>query len=87
VLLNEYERWTGDRALVHEPEFEARAALKWIVEYADLQHNGYIATSAATSRPVLRTSVWKDSWDSISYRDGTLPGFRRATCRATGLCL
>ena len=36
VLLDEYERWTGDRKLVRELEFEARAALRWIDDYADL---------------------------------------------------
>src|SRR5207302_7203248 len=36
VLLDEYERWTGDHKLVRELEYEARAALNWIDEYADL---------------------------------------------------
>ena len=36
VLLDEYERWTGDTKLVRELEHEARAALNWIDEYADL---------------------------------------------------
>ena len=36
VLLDEYERWTGDRKLVRDLEHEARAALTWIDEYADL---------------------------------------------------
>ena len=36
VLLDEYERWTGDRKLVRDLEHEARAALNWIDEYADL---------------------------------------------------
>src|SRR5262249_22962609 len=42
VLLDEYERWTGDTKLVRELEYEARAALAWIDEYADLQGNGYV---------------------------------------------
>jgi glycogen debranching enzyme len=37
VLLDEYERWTGDRRLVRDLELEARAALAWIDDYADLQ--------------------------------------------------
>jgi glycogen debranching enzyme len=32
VLLDEYERWTGDRKLVRELESTARAALRWIDE-------------------------------------------------------
>src|SRR5215469_9828795 len=35
ILMDEYERWTGDSALVRELEVEARAALKWIDEYGD----------------------------------------------------
>jgi glycogen debranching enzyme len=84
VLLDEYERWTGDRALVRELEFEARAALNWIDEYADLQHNGYIAYKRRNEQTGLENQCWKDSWDSISYRDGTLPGFPRATCELQG---
>jgi glycogen debranching enzyme len=84
VLLDEYERWTGDTGLVSELEFEARAALNWIDEYADLQGNGYIAYERRNQETGLENQCWKDSWDSISYRDGTLPGFPRATCELQG---
>jgi glycogen debranching enzyme len=84
VLLDEYERWTGDTKLVRELEFEARAALNWIDEYADLQGNGYIAYERRNVETGLENQCWKDSWDSISYRDGMLPGFPRATCELQG---
>jgi glycogen debranching enzyme len=84
VLLDEYERWTGDTRLVRELEFEARAALRWIDEYAELQGNGYIAYQRRNQETGLENQCWKDSWDSISYRDGTLPGFPRATCELQG---
>ncbi|HEX5878612.1 MAG TPA: glycogen debranching N-terminal domain-containing protein [Actinomycetota bacterium] len=84
VLLDEYERWTGDTRLVRELEFEARAALNWIDEYADLQGNGYVAYERRNQETGLENQCWKDSWDSISYRDGTLPGFPRATCELQG---
>jgi glycogen debranching enzyme len=84
VLMDEYERWTGDTALVRELEYEARAALNWIDEYADLQGNGYIAYQRRNEKTGLENQCWKDSWDSISYRDGTLPGFPRATCEMQG---
>ena len=32
----------------------------------------------------LENQCWKDSLDSISYRDGRLPGFPRATCELQG---
>ena len=84
VLLDEYERWTGDRKLVRELEHEARAALTWIDEYADLLGNGYVSYQRRNEKTGLENQCWKDSWDSISYRDGTLPGFPRATCELQG---
>jgi glycogen debranching enzyme len=84
VLLDEYERWTGDRGIVRELEMEARAALDWIDQYADLQHNGYISYQRRNEDTGLENQCWKDSWDSISFRDGRLPGFPRATCELQG---
>ena len=84
VLLDEYERWTGDTKLVRELEYEARAALNWIDEYADLQGNGYVSYQRRNEETGLENQCWKDSWDSISYRDGRLPGFPRATCELQG---
>ena len=84
VLLDEYERWTGDRRLVRDLEHEARAALNWIDEYADLMGNGYISYQRRNEETGLENQCWKDSWDSISYRNGRLAGFPRATCELQG---
>jgi glycogen debranching enzyme len=85
VLLDEYERWTGDRGIVRELEVEARAALNWIDEYADVPGGtGYIWYQRRNEKTGLENQCWKDSWDSISFRDGTLPGFPRATCELQG---
>jgi len=84
VLLDEYERWTGDTKLVQHLEHAARAALNWIDEYADLQGNGYVSYQRRNATTGLENQCWKDSWDSISYRNGDLPGFPRATCELQG---
>jgi glycogen debranching enzyme len=84
VLLDEYERWTGDARLVRTLEQQARAALNWIDEYADLQGNGYVSYKRRNEKTGLENQCWKDSWDSISYRDGRIPGFPRATCELQG---
>jgi glycogen debranching enzyme len=84
ILLDEYERWTGDRALVRELEREARAAIAWIDDYADLMGNGYISYKRRNEQSGLENQSWKDSWNSISYADGRLPGFPRATCELQG---
>jgi glycogen debranching enzyme len=84
VLLDEYERWTGDTKLVRDLEHEARGALNWIDEYGDLQGNGYVSYKRRNEKTGLENQCWKDSWDSISYSDGRLPGFPRATCELQG---
>jgi glycogen debranching enzyme len=85
VLLDEYERWTGDTRLVRELEPEARAALNWIDEYADLLGGtGYVWYERRNTKTGLENQCWKDSWDSISYSDGRIPDFPRATCELQG---
>jgi glycogen debranching enzyme len=84
VLLDEYERWTGDAETVRQWEPEARAALDWIDRYADLMGNGYISYQRRNTETGLENQCWKDSWDSISYHDGRLAGFPRATAELQG---
>ena len=68
-------------------EREARAALNWIDEYADLMGNGYVSYKRRNEETGLENQCWKDSWDSISYRDGRLPGLPARDLRAPGLRL
>jgi glycogen debranching enzyme len=84
ILLDEYELWSGDAALVQELEKETRAAINWIDEYADLVGNGYIWYQRRNEKTGLENQCWKDSWDSLSYSDGRLPGYPRATCEVQG---
>ncbi|WP_346537954.1 glycogen debranching N-terminal domain-containing protein [Micromonospora sp. DPT] len=84
ILLDEYERWTGDAELVRKLEFPARAALAWIDSYGDLLGTGYLWYRTRNPDTGLQNQCWKDSWDSISYSDGRLPGFPRATCELQG---
>ncbi|MFK3981820.1 glycogen debranching N-terminal domain-containing protein [Micromonospora sp. NPDC050397] len=84
ILLDEYERWTGNVELVRRLEHEARAALRWIDTYGDLMGNGYIWYERRNLGSGLENQCWKDSPDSISYRDGRMPSFPRAVCEIQG---
>jgi glycogen debranching enzyme len=84
ILLDEYERWTGDADRVCQFEQVARAALDWIGEYGDILGNGYIWYERRNTETGLENQCWKDSWNSISYHDGRLPGLPRATCELQG---
>jgi glycogen debranching enzyme len=84
VLLDEYERWTGDTETVQYLEPEARAALRWLDTYADIVGDGYVWYMRRNEETGLENQCWKDSWNSISYRDGRIPDLPRATCEAQG---
>ncbi|OKI51487.1 amylo-alpha-1,6-glucosidase [Micromonospora sp. CB01531] len=84
ILLDEYERWTGDATTVRMLERTARAALHWIGEYGDIMGDGYVWYQRRNERNGLDNQCWKDSWDSISFRDGRLPSLPRATCELQG---
>jgi glycogen debranching enzyme len=83
ILMDEYERWTGDRALVHSLEAEARAAIKWIDQFGDSDGDGYVEYQRRNPNG-LENQCWKDSGDSIAFADGTLAPTPRATCELQG---
>ena len=83
ILLDEYERWTGDVDLVRALEPNARAALNWIDKYGDRDGDGYVEYERKTKLG-LDNQCWKDSWNSILFHDGTLAPTPRATCEIQG---
>jgi glycogen debranching enzyme len=83
VLLDEYERWSGDAELVRRLEAPARAALDWIDRYGDRDRDGYVEYQRAEETG-LENQCWKDSWNSILFQDGTVAPSPRATCEIQG---
>ncbi len=84
VLLDEYELWTGDADLVRRLEQPARSALQWIDTYGDRMQNGYVSYQRRNEETGLENQCWKDSWNSIVFRDGTLSRLPRACCEIQG---
>lgn len=83
ILMEEYERWTGNKDLVRSLEFEARAAVNWIDRHGDRDGDGYIEYERRNPKG-LENQCWKDSWDSIAFANGTLAPTPRATCELQG---
>jgi glycogen debranching enzyme len=71
MLLDEYERWTGDSGLVDQLWPNALAALGWLDRYGDLDGDGFIEYQRRSERGLVNQG-WKGSADSIRNRDGTL---------------
>ncbi|MFI6226553.1 glycogen debranching N-terminal domain-containing protein [Micromonospora echinospora] len=84
ILLDEYERWSGDADLVRELRHPARMALDWIDEYGDSLGDGYVRYQRRNTRDSVVNQCWKNSDDAIVGRDGREPGFPRATCELQG---
>ena len=84
ILLDEYERWSGDAELVRDLERAARLALAWIDNYGDRDGDGYVEYERRNTKTGLENQCWKDSWDSIRYADGRHAPLPRATCEIQG---
>jgi glycogen debranching enzyme len=83
IVLDEYERWTGDTDLVRELEPNARAALAWIEGPADLDGDGYLEYRSRSPKG-LNNHGWKDSDDGILHPDGSQPEKPLAVCEVQG---
>jgi glycogen debranching enzyme len=69
ILLGEYERWTGDRALVDHLWPNALEAVNWIEQYGDADGDGFVEYERRTPQGLVNQG-WKDSTDANRYRDG-----------------
>lgn len=83
ILLDEYERWTGDQDLVKVLEPNARRALEWIDRYGDRDGDGFVEYQRGMDSG-LENQCWKDSWNSIMFSDGRVSEAPRATCEIQG---
>ena len=83
ILLDEYERWTADAALVRRLEPTARRALEWIDEHGDLDGDGFLEYESRSAKG-LRNHCWRDSDTGIQLADGRIPPLPIATCEIQG---
>ena len=85
ILLEEYERWTGDRdAGARAGARGAGSAGAGSIDYGDRDGDGYVEYERRNKQTGLDNQCWKDSWDSIVFADGTLAPTPRATCEIQG---
>jgi len=83
ILLSENWRWTLDDEFVRGLRDNVYAALKWIDEYGDQDHDGYVEYATRSLRG-LGNQCWRDSWDGIQFADGSIPVLPIATCEIQG---
>jgi len=83
ILLDEYERWAGERDFVNTLKPAAMKALEWIERHGDPDGDGYLEYQTR-SKEGLVNQCWKDSWNSILFSDGTVAQGPIATCEIQG---
>jgi glycogen debranching enzyme len=83
ILLSEYWRFTGDGATCTELKRAALAALEWIDRHGDRDGDGYVEYDTRSPEG-LENQGWRDSWDGVVFRDGSLPTRPLALCEIQG---
>jgi glycogen debranching enzyme len=83
ILLSELYRWTGDPELPQRMREPAMAAIQWMRVEGDLDGDGFIEYHRRSTRG-LESQSWKDSWDSMRFRDGTVAKTPIATVEVQG---
>jgi glycogen debranching enzyme len=71
IVVSEYVRTTGDLDLARELWDNIQRAVRWMLDYGDRDGDGFVeyATPAGSW---LHNIGWKDSVDSVRFRDGTM---------------
>jgi glycogen debranching enzyme len=80
-LFCEYWKWTGDKQLMSKLADNAKAALDYVERSS--APSGYLTYTFKPNVP-LTNQGWKDSEDSIMYKDGTMVKSPVAVCEAQG---
>jgi glycogen debranching enzyme len=83
ILLHEVFTWTADEALVWELKEPALKALEWIERYGDLDGDGLVEYICRSSKG-LDNHCWKDSGNSMLFKDGSLAKPPIATVEVQG---
>ncbi len=83
MLFDAYIRWTNDIEFLKAHWANAQAAAQWMQTYGDRDGDTFLEY-AKTSETGLVNQGWKDSWDSVSYRDGHLGEPPIALCEVQG---
>ncbi len=82
MLAGAYWRRTGDTQFILDIRDNIEAAVAWMRDYGDIDHDGFIEYVPDTRG--LRNQGWKDSHDAVSHRDGSLAEGPVALCEVQG---
>lgn len=92
ITLTEYVRCTGDLDLARELEGPMARAIEWMARFGDRDGDGFLEYLREGDQGLVNQG-WKDSWDSVRFRDGrvaqgpiALVEVQGYACRALANC-
>lgn len=83
ILLGEVWHWTADAEFIRKLEQPARQAISWVLENIDSDERGYIAYETRSTADLLN-HAWKDSPNSVQFRDGQKAELPISICEVQG---
>ncbi len=83
MLAGDYLDRSDDLSFIQEIWPNIQAALDWIDSYGDVDGDGFVEYQAKNENG-LSQQGWKDSFDSVFHRDGTLAWAPIALCEVQG---
>jgi glycogen debranching enzyme len=83
MLAGAYFERTDDLEFVRSIWPNVLLALDWIDNFGDSDGDGFVETMRHSKHGLVQQG-WKDSWDSVSHSDGSLPEFPLALCEVQG---
>jgi glycogen debranching enzyme len=83
MAVGAYWRRTGDNATLESLWPNVDLALRWISDYGDMDHDGFVEYAADPGMG-LANQGWKDSWDAIMDENGDYPVGPIALCEVQG---
>ncbi len=83
MLAGAYFDRVDDAPFLKEIWPNVRAALDWIDDYGDADQDGFVEYRAKSKTGLVQQG-WKDSYDSVFHRDGSLAAPPIALCEVQG---
>ncbi len=83
VLAGEYYKRTGDLKFLEELWPNIERALEWIDNYGDIDGDMFVEYERKEESGLFNQG-WKDSYDSITYENGTIANLPIALCEVQG---
>ncbi|HET8563735.1 MAG TPA: glycogen debranching N-terminal domain-containing protein, partial [Candidatus Binatia bacterium] len=79
MLAGAYYERTRDLEFIQSIWPQIALALEWMERYGDIDGDGFVEGLRRSSHGLVQQG-WKDSWDSVSHRDGTIAEGPVALC-------